>query len=137
MILCRFILLILVLTLPTLASAGTVSFESATTMLGASCAKDLNANCLGVNLEPTRIRECLARNQDTVSPQCKVDYPRALEAIQKRIAARAAVSKACDREKQKLCTAASGASAVLGCLLSIPRGLGWRCSQAITEAGYR
>jgi hypothetical protein len=118
--------------------AGTISFENATAMLAESCGKDIDANCLGVNLDAVRLKECLARNRDTVSPQCSVDYVKAFDAIQKRVAARAGVFKMCEREKQKLCADAQNkASDVLGCLLKVPRGLSAKCNQAISEAGYR
>ena len=45
-------------------------------MLAASCGKDIDDNCRGVNLDATRLRECLGRNQDVVSAKCKADYPR-------------------------------------------------------------
>jgi hypothetical protein len=136
MILGRSILLLLAIASP--ASAETMNFESATTTLGASCGKDIDANCFGVNLDPTRLKECLARNQDVVSPQCKVDYVRAFDAIQKRVAARAAVSKMCERDKQKLCAdAQNGAGTVIECLLTKSRGVSAKCTQAIREAGYR
>jgi hypothetical protein len=136
MILGRSILLLLAIASP--ASAETMNFESATTTLGASCGKDIDANCFGVNLDPTRLKECLARNQDVVSPQCKVDYVRAFDAIQKRVAARAAVSKMCERDKQKLCgDAQNGAGTVIECLLTKSRGVSAKCTQAIREAGYR
>jgi hypothetical protein len=135
MILGRSILLLLVIATP--ASAETMNFESATAILGASCGKDIDANCLGVNLDPVRLKECLARNQDVVSAQCKADYVRAFEAIQKRVAARSAVSKMCERDKQKLCgDAQNGASTVIECLTK-SRGISAKCSQAIREAGYR
>jgi hypothetical protein len=134
----RSILFLLAIAAPPQASAETMSFESATAILGASCGKDIDANCLGVNLDPGRLKECLASNQDTVSPQCKADYPRAFDAILKRAAARAAVAKMCEREKQKLCgEAQNGAGSVLQCLLTISRGLSAKCTQAIREAGYR
>ena len=44
-------------------------------MLAASCGKDIDDNCRGVNLDATRLRECLNRNQDVVSAKCKADYP--------------------------------------------------------------
>jgi hypothetical protein len=138
MIQSRWILLVLVMAASPPAFAETISFESAATILGASCGKDIDANCLGVNLDPNRLKECLASNQDTVSPQCKADYARAFDAIQKRAAARAAVPKMCEREKQKLCTdAQSGAGGVLECLLGLSRGVSVKCTQAIREAGYR
>jgi hypothetical protein len=138
MIRSRWILLILAIAASSPAFSETISFESATAVLGASCGKDIDANCLGVNLDPNRLKECLASNQDTVSPQCKADYPRAFDAIQKRVAARAAVSKACERDKQKLCgDAQNGAGSALECLLGISRGVSAKCTQAIREAGYR
>jgi hypothetical protein len=129
-----FIMAALAASLP--ASAATMSFEDATTVLGASCGKDIDDNCRGVNLDPNRMRECLARNQDSVSPQCKADYFRIFEAIQKRAAARAAVPKMCDREAAKQC-AGTAKPELPKCLLAIPKGIGWKCGQAITEAGYR
>lgn len=136
--LVRSIVLVLVVAAPALASAQTVSFESAATLLGASCGADIEANCRGVNLEPNRLRECLSRNQDVVSPLCKTDYVRAFDAIQKRVAARAAVPKLCDRDALKLC---GGTPKVDGkaieCLAAAPRGISFRCTQALGNAGYR
>src|SRR5579863_6238475 len=83
--------------------AETVNFESSAAILGESCGKDIDANCFGVNFDAPRLKECLARNQDTVSPQCKADYVKAFDAIQKRVAARAAVPRMCERDKQKFC----------------------------------
>ena len=57
-------------------------------MLAASCGKDIDDNCRGVNFDATRLRECLNRNQDVVSAKCKADFPTALGAIQQRITAR-------------------------------------------------
>ncbi len=51
----------------------TIKFEDSAALLGASCGKDIDANCRGVNLDPTRLKECLTRNQDAVSPQCRTD----------------------------------------------------------------
>ncbi len=129
-----FIMVALAASLP--ASAATMSFEDATTVLGASCGKDIDDNCRGVNLDPNRLRECLARNQDSVSPQCKADYFRIFDAIQKRAVARAAVPKMCEREAAKSC-AGTAKPDLPKCLLAIPRGIGWKCNQAINEAGYR
>lgn len=121
------------------AIAETMSFEKATTMLAESCGKDIDANCLGVNLDAPRLKECLSRNQDSVSAQCRADYFKAFEAIQKRAAARNAVARNCEREKQKLCVEAQGRPGdLIACLLTAPpRGVSFRCNQAIGEAGYR
>ena len=43
------ILLVSVVAAPSLASAETMNFEQATAILGASCGKDIDDNCRGVN----------------------------------------------------------------------------------------
>jgi hypothetical protein len=134
----RSIVVVLLIAAPSLASAQTVSFESATALLGASCGADIEANCRGVNLDPGRLRDCLSRNQDSVSPLCKADYVRVFDAIQKRVAARAAVHKLCERDALKLCGGAPKVDGkALECLLGAPRGISARCTQALGNAGYR
>ena len=120
-------------------AAETQSFESSTAILSESCGKDIEANCLGVSLDATRLKECLSRNQDSVSAQCRADYFKVFDAIQKRIAARNAVGKACEREKQKICADTQGRPGeTIACLLKAPtKGLGWGCNQALGHAGYR
>jgi hypothetical protein len=119
--------------------AETMSFENATAILAESCGKDIDANCLGVNLDAPRLKECLYRNQDSVSPQCRADYVQAFEAIQKRVAAHGAVGKLCEREKQKVCADTQGKPGeTIACLLKAPpRALSVGCGQALTQAGYR
>ncbi len=120
------------------ASAQTMKFEDASALLGASCAKDIVDNCRGVNLDAVRLKDCLSRNQDVMSPQCKSDYGRAFDAIQKRVAARAAVTKLCERDANKYCGSVKGDRAgTLDCLLAGPRGMTINCNKALTEAGYR
>jgi hypothetical protein len=121
------------------AMAETMSFENATAILAESCGKDVDANCLGVSLDAPRLKECLIRNLDSVSPQCRADYVRAFEAISKRVAAHGAVGKACEREKQKLCAETQGKPGeTIACLLKAPtRGVSVGCNKALNEAGYR
>jgi hypothetical protein len=120
------------------ASSETIKFEDAAALLGTSCAKDIDASCRGVNLDSIRLKDCLARNEDTMSAQCKADYPRAFEAIQKRIAARVAVRKICDRDLVKLCGAVQKDDAkAVECILTATRGISAKCNQTIGEAGYR
>jgi hypothetical protein len=112
------------------------SFEEAGATLGASCGKDLDDNCRGVNLDPTRLKDCLIRNQDVVSAQCKADYPRVFSAVQQRATARAGIFKVCERDAAKLCGGAQKAEA-LQCLMSAKRGVSIQCSKTIADAGYR
>ena len=120
------------------ASAETIRFEDAAALLAKSCAREIEANCRGVNLDPTRMKDCLYRNQDVLSPQCKNGYVQAFDAIQKRVAARAAVTKLCERDVAKFCAGmAKGSGQAVDCLLAGPRGVSINCNKAIGEAGYR
>jgi len=119
------------------ALAETMNFESAAAILAESCGKDIDANCAGVNFD-ARLKECLTRNQDSVSAQCRADYVRAFDAIQKRGAARIAVSKQCEREKLKMCAEAQDKpGSAIACLVKVSRGLGPGCIKALGDAGYR
>jgi hypothetical protein len=123
----RLMFLVFVIAAGSPASAETIRFEDAAGLLGTSCARDIDANCRGVNLDPTRMKDCLYRNQDALSPQCKRDYVQAFEAIQKRVAARIAVNKLCDRDVAKFCAGmAKGSGQAIDCLLAGPRGAGYR-----------
>jgi hypothetical protein len=135
----RLILSILLAAAWSSASAETVKFEDAVGLLGASCAKDIEANCRGVNLDPTRMKDCLYRNQDVLSPQCKNDYISAFDAIQKRVAARSAVTKLCERDVAKFCPGVQKGDRgkAVDCLLAGPRGVSINCNKAVSEAGYR
>jgi hypothetical protein len=130
------LLLAILLVAPALATAQTMNFEEAAAILGASCGKDLDDNCRGVNLDPSRLKDCILRNQDVVSAQCKADYPRVFSAVQQRATARASVFKVCERDAAKLCGGAQKAEA-LQCLASAKRGVSIQCSKTIADAGYR
>jgi len=134
----RLMLLILLAAAWSSASAETMRFEDAAAMLGTSCAQDIDSNCRGVNPD-TRLKDCLSRNQDALSPQCKNDYGRAFDAIQKRVAARSAVAKLCERDVAKFCGGVQKGDrgAALDCLLAGPRGVSINCNKALGEAGYR
>jgi hypothetical protein len=131
------ILFVVALVAPSLAAAETMSFGDAAAMIAASCAADIDANCRGVNLDSSRLKECLSRNQDVISPQCKANYLKGFDAIQKRVAARVAVANACTREIVKLCSGSTKeTSKSIPCLMSAD-GVSARCQQAIGDAGYR
>lgn len=126
--------------LPAMSSAlaETMSFENAAAILGESCGKDIDTNCAGVNFDAPRLKECLTRNQDSVSAQCRADYIKAFDSIQKRGAARVAVGKQCEREKQKMCADAQDKpGSAIACLVKVSRGLGPGCIKALGDAGYR
>src|SRR5260370_35096729 len=82
----------------------------------------IDTNGGGAISAPARLKDCLTRNQDVLSPQCKNDYGRAFDAIQKRVTARAAVTKLCDRDVAKFC-AGSKRGATPKALISLWAGL--------------
>lgn len=131
------ILLIVLLAAPSLASAETMGFAESAALLAKSCAADIETNCRGVNLDSSRLKECLSRNRDSLSAPCAESYLKTFDAIQKRIAARTAVANACTREIVKLCAGSTKeTSKSVPCLTTTP-GVSARCLQAIGDAGYR
>jgi hypothetical protein len=131
------VLIVIALTAPPLAVAETISFGGAAGLLAKSCAAEIDANCRGVNLDSTRMKECLTRNQDVLSAQCRSDYLRVFDAIQKRIAARAGVANACAREIVKLCAGSTRETSKSIPCLTTTAGVSARCLQAVGDAGYR
>jgi hypothetical protein len=130
--------LVLALTVPSLAAAETMSFGDAIGMLAKSCGAEIVANCRGVNPDSTRLKECLSRNRDVLTPQCQSDYLGAFDAIQKRVAARVTVANACGREIVKVCGGSTKeTSKSISCLISTPKGISNNCLKAVDDAGYR
>jgi len=69
----RLFLFIITILAPSLAAAQqSMKFEEAGAMLAASCGKDIDDNCRGVNLDATRLRECLNRNHWTTLREARV-----------------------------------------------------------------
>lgn len=133
----RFLLFVIALTAPSFAVAETLSFGDAAAQLAKACGADITANCRGVNLDSNRLKECLSRNRDVISPQCKESYFSTLDAIQKRIAARVTVANACTREIVKVCGGSTKeTSKSVPCLVAA-KGVSRNCAQAITDAGYQ
>jgi hypothetical protein len=135
----RLFLFIIAILAPSLAAAQqSMKFEEAAAMLAASCGKDIDDNCRGVNLDATRLKECLGRNQDLVSAKCKADYPQALGAIQQRITARTSLVKLCNWELKHLCgEVREDPVKGLQCLLDSTKKATPNCNKAISAAGYR
>jgi hypothetical protein len=135
----RLFLFIMTILAPSLAAAQqSMKFEEAGAMLAASCGKDIDDNCRGVNFDATRLRECLNRNQDVVSAKCKADFPTALAAIQQRITARTSLVKLCNWELKHLCgEVREDPVKGLQCLLDTTKKATPNCNKAISAAGYR
>ena len=132
------VLLVLAVCAPSLASAQALKFEEAATLLGASCGKDIDDNSRGVNLDPTRLKECLNRKQDVVSAKCQADSTRAFSAITQRINARTTLMKLCNWEMNHLCgEVRTDPAKGLQCLLDSTKKATPNCNKAISAAGYR
>jgi hypothetical protein len=134
----RTILMILALASPSLAHADTImTFSEAAALLAKSCGAEITANCRGVNLDSGRLKECLSRNQDVMSAQCKANYLVPFDQIQKRINARVTVAGSCRLEIIKLCHGTTKeTSKSVPCLLTA-KGVSRNCTQATIDAGYR
>jgi hypothetical protein len=138
MIPIRVFLLVLLIAAPSLASAQAMNYEDASALLGASCGKDIDDNCRGVNLDPSRLKECFVRNGDSISAKCRADYPRAFNAIQERITARITLAKLCNWELNHLCgTVRQDPLKGLQCLLAATKSVTPNCNKAIIAAGFR
>jgi len=135
----RTILLLLALASPSLAHAADpiMTFSESAAMLAKICGAEITANCRGVNLDSSRLKECLSRNQDVMSPQCKASYLVPFDQIQKRINARVTVAQSCRLEIIKLCHGSTKeTSKSVPCLMTA-RGVSRNCTQATIDAGYR
>jgi hypothetical protein len=134
----RTILLILALAAPSLARADNImTFSESAALLAKSCGAEITANCRGVNLDSNRLKECLSRNQDVASPQCRANFLVPFDQFQKRIAARVTVAGACRLEIIKLCHGTTKeTSKSVPCLLTA-KGVSRNCTQATIDAGYR
>ena len=129
----------LALAAPSLARAADpiMTFSEATAFLAKNCGAEISANCRGVNLDSNRLKECLSRNQDVMSPQCKANYLVPFDQIQKRINARVTVAGACRLEIIKLCHGSTKeTSKSVPCLMTA-KGVSRNCTQATVDAGYR
>ena len=134
----RFILLAVALAFPAGAQAQTPNFEQATALLAASCASDIDSVCRGVNLDPARLKDCLRKNDDALTPRCKADYLRAIGAIEQRVTARGKLVQLCNYELNRFCKEIR-ADRIKGlqCLLEARKKATPNCNKAIDEAGYR
>ena len=136
----RLFLFIIAILAPSLAAAQqSMKFEEAGAMLAASCGKDIDDNCRGVNFDATRLRECLGRNQDVVSAKCKTDLSRRRSAPSSSASPRAPhSSRLCNWELKHLCgEVREDPVKGLQCLLDSTKKATPNCNKAISAAGYR
>jgi hypothetical protein len=123
---------------PSAAAAQGMNFEQASAMLAASCGGDIDSVCRGVNLDPARLKDCLRRNDDQLTPKCRADYLRAIGAIESRVTARANLVRLCNYELNRFCREIRADRIKgLACLLEARPKATPNCQKAIDSAGYR
>ncbi|MEQ1941631.1 hypothetical protein ABMA32_04325 [Mesorhizobium sp. VNQ89] len=120
-----------------MASAQTISYADAMTVLARGCGPDVKKFCKGLNLGNNEIRNCLEGNQAEVSPQCTATLASVTASIERRLAAQASVFKVCAGNVKQHCKGVVGEVHILQCLIKTERIDSEKCNQAITDAGWR
>lgn len=127
----------LLLSLAGAASAQTISFSEAGALLAQSCGKDIEKYCPKVNLGGGALKDCLAQRADKINPQCITDYKTVVASLDARLAAQAAVTKACRGDATQFCQGmVPGDAHLLSCLNAAKKVVSKRCTAAITNAGW-
>ncbi len=121
----------------TVASAQTISYADAMTVLARDCGADVKKFCKGLNLGNNEIRNCLEGNQAEVSPQCTATLAAVTASIERRLAAQATVFKICAGNAKQHCKGVVGEVHILQCLVKTGKIDSEKCNQAITDAGWR
>jgi hypothetical protein len=119
------------------ATAQTISYSEAGALLAKSCGKDIEKYCPKVNLGGGALKDCLAAKASSINPQCIADYKAIVASLDARVAAQAAVPKACQGDATEFCQGtAPGNAHFLNCLNAAKKVVSKRCTTAITNAGW-
>lgn len=119
------------------AAAQTISYSEAGALLAKSCGKDIEKYCSKVNLGGGGLKDCLSQRESQINPQCVSDYKAVVASLDARLAAQAAVAKACRGDATQFCQGtAPGNAHYLGCLNAAKKVVSKRCTTAITNAGW-
>jgi len=118
-------------------SAQTISYSEAGALLAKSCGKDIEKYCPKVNLGGGALKDCLQERAAQINPQCIADYKIVVASLNERLAAQAAVTKACRGDATQFCQGtAPGNAHYLNCLNAAKKVVSKRCTTAITNAGW-
>lgn len=119
------------------AAAQTISYSEAGALLAKSCGKDIEKYCAKVNLGGGALKDCLTAKAAQINPQCIADYKTVVASLDARLAAQAAVTKACRGDATQFCQGtAPGNAHYLDCLNAARKVVSKRCTTAITNAGW-
>lgn len=119
------------------ASAQTVGYAEAIDQLGTSCGPDIAKFCKNESLGGGRVRQCLLRNQGSVSTRCIGSVNALTSLLQKRAAARASVMQVCDVDIKRRCSGVEvGDGNLLECFFKTKQNVSAPCRQAVADAGF-
>jgi hypothetical protein len=120
------------------ASAATVSFADAMSIMARDCGADVQKYCKGVPLANNGIGNCLVQNQAKVSPVCMQTLAAVRTSIAARLQAQKDVLKVCRGDAARRCQGVVQTDAhTLDCLLKAANTVSKKCNAAITNAGWR
>ena len=120
------------------ASAATISFADAMTVLARDCGADVQKYCKGVPLANNAVGNCLVANQAKVSPVCIQTLAAVRASLAARIQAQDDVLKVCRGDANRRCQGVVKSDAhTLDCLLKAANTVSKKCNAAITNAGWR
>jgi OmpA-OmpF porin, OOP family len=119
------------------APAQTIGYADALGQLGTSCGADIAKYCKNEPLGGGRVRQCLQRNQASISPRCSASITVLSNLLVKRAAARAAVPRVCDVDIKRRCAGiAPGDGNLMECFYKTKQNVSAACQQAVADAGY-
>ncbi|HXZ22106.1 MAG TPA: OmpA family protein [Pseudolabrys sp.] len=119
------------------AFAQTIGYADALDQLAAACGADIAKYCKNENLGGGRVRDCLLRNQSTVSARCIGSVNSLGALLQKRAAARASVMRVCDVDIKRRCSGVQpGDGNLMECFYKTKENISPACQQAVADAGY-
>jgi outer membrane protein OmpA-like peptidoglycan-associated protein len=119
------------------APAQTIGYADALGQLGTSCGAEIAKYCKNEPLGGGRVRQCLQRNQASISPRCSGSITALSNLLVKRTAARAAVPRVCDADIKRICAGIQqGDGNLMECFYKAKRNISAACQQAVADAGY-
>jgi outer membrane protein OmpA-like peptidoglycan-associated protein len=119
------------------AAAQTIGYAEAIDQLGTSCGPDIAKFCKTESLGGGRVRQCLLRNQGSVSARCIGSINALTSLLQKRAAARASVMQVCDLDIKRRCSGVEvGDGNLLECFYKTKENVSAPCRQAVADAGF-
>ena len=134
---CFALVLSLLIGSTAVSMAQTIGYAEAIDRMARSCGPDINKFCKKVNLGGGRVQQCLNQNAAGVSARCKATIVEVRTLLQKRVAARAAVMRVCDRDIRRLCAGVQpGDGNLMECFYKAKQNVSAQCRAAVADAGY-